>query len=219
MKETRLAGIKHGCRLLRHDVEELISTTCRGIDEKHLTISTEQEKVVTSGKTLSELEEEAGHPQRLNNLGITVYDFNLDRQVHVKIDNKHAFYQVKGIDSTWTNGRFAELDNILRRTRSLTYRVYYALASISSLGGFVALAFHDNLFAERDSLLIGAALSMFCLAVALWTLTFRAWRNRILLQNVSRAPRDAIQLVGLGVVVLGLIVSAVQLGLAIFKSD
>jgi hypothetical protein len=134
VKETKLADIKRGCRLLRHDVEELISTTCRGIDDKYLTISTGQGNVVTSGKTLSELEDETGHPQKLNNLDITVIDFNLDRQVFIKVNGKHAFWQVKGIDPTWTNGRFVELNNILQRTRSRVYLVYYALANISSSG-------------------------------------------------------------------------------------
>jgi hypothetical protein len=216
VKETRLTGIEHRCRLLRHDVEELILTTCRGIDEKYLKISTEQGNVVTSGKTLPELEEEAGHPQRLNNLDITVIDFNLDRQVHIKLNSRHAFYQVKGVDPTWTNGRFAELNNILQKTRSHVYWVYNALATISSsaLAGLLT-AFHVNLFTEREALFIGAGSSMFCLVVALLTLTIRASRNLILLQNINRAPRDPIQLVSLGIAVIGLLMSAIQLGLAI----
>jgi len=56
---------------------------------------------------------------------------------------------------------------------------------------------------------------MFCLVVALLTLTIRASRNLILLQNINRAPRDPIQLVSLGIAVIGLLMSAIQLGLAI----
>ncbi len=224
VKEMRLIGIKSRCRLLRHDVEELISTTSRGIDEKHLKISTEQgefvtsrRKVVTSGKTLPELEEEAGHPQRLNNLDISVIDFNLDRRVNIKINSRRAVYLVNGVDSTWTNGRFAELNNLLQKTTSHVYWVYYALAYISFLAlVWFLMFFHVNLFTERDALFIGAGSSMFCLVVALLTLTIRASRNLILLQNVNRAPRDPIQLVSLGIAVIGLLMSAIQLGLAIF---
>jgi hypothetical protein len=58
---------------------------------------------------------------------------------------------------------------------------------------------------------------MFCLAAALWTLTWRASRNRILLQNASRTPRDPIQLVGLEFAAISLIVSAIQLGQQFLK--
>jgi hypothetical protein len=212
VKETRLRGIKHGCRLLRRDVEELISTTCRGIDEKYLSISTEQGNIVTSAKTLAEFEEEAGRPQKLNNLDISVIDFDLDRQVHIRVDSKHAFYLVKGVDSTWTNGRFVELDNILQRTRSRIFLVYetFASMSFSALVWFL-IYFHVDLFLRKTLLFIGAGISMLCLVAALVTLTIRASRNFILLQDVSHAPRDTIKVGGLVVAILSLVMSSIQL--------
>lgn len=220
MKETRLSAIKHGCRVLCHDVEDLITTACRGIDAKYLRISTEQENVVTSAETLSGFEEELGHPQKVSNLDILVIDSNFEQQVHISIKSGHAFYRVKGVDPTWTNGRFAELGNILQRTSSRSFLVYYvcgeiAFAAVVALGVFSAVGFPLG----KTSFFIGAEVSIFCLAVTLVALALRTRRNLVILQGDDRPPRDWIKIAGLVVAMIGIIMAAIQLVLAIRRSS
>jgi hypothetical protein len=73
VKKTSITGSHHGCHLRRRDIEELIFPSCRDVGDTGPTISTKQDNVEISGKTLLELEEEAEHPQTLNNIIVHTY--------------------------------------------------------------------------------------------------------------------------------------------------
>lgn len=218
MRETRIRGSKHGCHLRRRDIEDLILTSGRDIEDKDPTISTEQDNVVISEKTLPELEEEVGHPKRLTN--ITIHFYANQKSIYINIDAGWVYYRVEGSDSTWVNGRFAEVEHILKKTQSRFLWPYYILIVLSSIALLVLttsalahLTFGGGLIPASAGVLLFALLIAFF--VALFIFALRGLTNLIILRHNGHAPPDPIAIASLVVAVITAIITAVQVILTV----
>jgi hypothetical protein len=210
----------YGCKLNRTHLERAVEIAAKGMSDKSRTlVSTTVRITKTRATSLDKILVELGDPERLANIVIDVDDDveKESKSVYLSIDRTNVYIRISGTDETWVRGRFDELCEFFKNTRSrlgmegeFAFYIPAALVMLTVVGSGVIGLIDNSSFVGIYTISISASI---VIAICLGIFLRRQGVTVIDLAGSRRVPwsrGDIIAIVGVVVAVFALVVAVIQ---------